>query len=135
MSRGPSSGADGRGALERHGPPLAQHTKKLYLGTITKVSGVSAQTRSNASTEVEPYKGRKATQRERLVASMISATNSRGYARASVSAVIEQAGVSRPTFYDYFRDRDDCYLGALDDVYQRLLLVVRERVGAGPAER
>ncbi len=113
----------------------AQHRKKPYPGTITKVSGVSTQTRSNASTENETYRGRKATQRERLVASMISATNSLGYGRASVSAVIEQAGVSRPTFYDYFRDRDDCYLGALDNVYRRLLSRVQKHVGEASADR
>jgi AcrR family transcriptional regulator len=66
---------------------------------------------------------------------MIAAGNDVGYARANVSAVIEQAGVSRPTFYDYFSDRDDCFLGALDDVYQRLLEHMRDRVGDGAPER
>ncbi|HEX3519843.1 MAG TPA: TetR/AcrR family transcriptional regulator [Solirubrobacteraceae bacterium] len=92
-----------------------------------------AQTRASASRET--HKGRKATQRERLVASMIATGNNVGYARANVSAVIKQAGVSRPTFYDYFGDRDDCFLGALDDVYQRLLKEVRERVGDGAPDR
>ena len=96
---------------------------------------MSAQTQSNAVRDRAAPKGRKATQRERLVASMIAVGNDVGYARANVSAVIEQAGVSRPTFYDYFRDRDDCFLGALDDVYQRLLAHVRERVGEGTPER
>jgi AcrR family transcriptional regulator len=94
-----------------------------------------AQTRSNAPIDPAVHKGRRATQRERLVASMISAGNNVGYARANVSAVIEQAGVSRPTFYDYFSDRDDCFLGALDDVYQRLLSHLRERVSAGAPDR
>src|ERR1700735_3389436 len=94
-----------------------------------------AQTQANGPEALTAQKPRRATKREELVASMIAAGNHVGYAHASVSTVIEQAGVSRPTFYDYFRDRDDCFLGALDDVYQRLLLVVRERVGAGPAER
>ena len=52
-------------------------------------------------------KGRKRTQRERIVNGMIAAANRDGYAGANVSAVIEQAGVSRPTFYDYFADRDE----------------------------
>jgi AcrR family transcriptional regulator len=96
---------------------------------------MSAQTQSDAHREPTAQKGRKATQRERLVASMIATGNDVGYARANVSAVIEQAGVSRPTFYDYFRDRDDCFIGALDDVYRRLLAQVRERVGEGAPER
>ncbi|HEY4812129.1 MAG TPA: TetR/AcrR family transcriptional regulator [Solirubrobacteraceae bacterium] len=93
-----------------------------------------AQTQSNAAIDLGAQKGRKATQRERLVASMIATGNEVGYARASVSAVIEQAGVSRPTFYDYFRDRDDCFLGALEDVYRRLLARVCERVNEGDAD-
>jgi AcrR family transcriptional regulator len=72
--------------------------------------------------------GRKATQRERLLAGMLSAANRDGYARASVSAVIAQAGVSRPTLYDYFADKDDCFLAALDDVHDRLLGKIREAV-------
>lgn len=94
-----------------------------------------AQTRSTAPRGPATHKGRKATQRERLVAAMVRAANDAGYARANVSAVIEQAGVSRPTFYDYFSDRDDCFLGALDDVYQRLLSRVRERVDDGTPDR
>ena len=66
---------------------------------------------------------------------MIATGNNVGYARANVSAVIEQAGVSRPTFYDYFGDRDDCFLGALDDVYQRQLVQVRERMDEGAPDR
>jgi AcrR family transcriptional regulator len=72
--------------------------------------------------------GRKGTQRERLLAGMVTAANRDGYAGASVSAVIAEAGVSRPTLYDYFADKDDCFLAALDDVHERLLERVREAV-------
>jgi AcrR family transcriptional regulator len=66
-------------------------------------------------------KGRKATQRERLLAGMITAANRDGYARANVSAVIAEAGVSRPTFYDYFADKDGCFLATLAQVQERLI--------------
>jgi AcrR family transcriptional regulator len=46
---------------------------------------------------------------------MVAVANRDGYAHASVSAVIAEAGVSRPTFYEYFSDRDDCFLAALTD--------------------
>jgi AcrR family transcriptional regulator len=69
--------------------------------------------------------GRKSTQRERLLAGVITTANRKGYAGANVSAVIAEAGVSRPTFYDYFSDRDDCFLTAVADVEQRLLTAVR----------
>ena len=64
---------------------------------------------------------RKSTQRERLLSGMIAVGNRDGYAGANVSAVITQARVSRPTFYDYFTDKDDCFLAALADANERLL--------------
>jgi AcrR family transcriptional regulator len=73
-------------------------------------------------------KGRKSTQRERLLNGMVTAANRDGYAGASVSAVIEQAGVSRPTFYDYFADRDGCFLAAITDTNERLAGEVRAAV-------
>jgi AcrR family transcriptional regulator len=96
---------------------------------------MARQTRSSSFVATAAQGGRKATQRERLVAGMIAAANDVGYARANVSVVIEQAGVSRPTLYDYFRDRDDCFLGALDDVYRRLLMRAEVRVAQEAPER
>jgi AcrR family transcriptional regulator len=75
---------------------------------------------------------RKSTQRERLLGGMVEAANRSGYAGANVSAVIAQAGVSRPTFYDYFEDRDDCFTATIDDVNAELLEAVR--VGLNAAE-
>jgi AcrR family transcriptional regulator len=80
-------------------------------------------------------KGRKATQRERLLAGMVAAANRDGYSGASVSAVIGAAGVSRPTFYDYFEDRDDCFIATIVDVHERLLGDVRAAVADAPPER
>jgi len=76
---------------------------------------------------------RKGTQRERLLNGLVSAANHGGYAGATVSAVIGEAGVSRPTFYDYFEDRDACFLAAIHDVQGRLLEDVRSAVKASPS--
>jgi AcrR family transcriptional regulator len=78
---------------------------------------------------------RKATQRERLLKGMITAANRDGYAGANVSAVITEAGVSRPTFYDYFEDRDDCFVATIVDVQERLLGQVREGIAREPPQR
>jgi len=59
---------------------------------------------------------------------MIAVGNRDGYAGANVSAVIAQAGVSRPTFYEYFTDKDDCFLATLADTNERLLVEVRHAV-------
>jgi TetR/AcrR family transcriptional regulator len=77
---------------------------------------------------------RKATQRERLLSGMVAAANREGYAGANVSNVIGEAGVSRPTFYDYFEDRDDCFIATVVDVHKHLLGRVRDAVAEGPPE-
>src|ERR1700722_1379936 len=74
-------------------------------------------------------KGRKSTQLERLLAGMVAAANEGGYTGATVSEVIAHAGVSRPTFYDYFGDRDECFLACVKDLRARLLEEVRASVG------
>ena len=79
-------------------------------------------------------KGRKSTQLERLLNGMITAANRDGYAGANVSATIAQAGVSRPTFYDYFADRDACFLAAIADTNERLQARIRKAVGDRPPE-
>jgi AcrR family transcriptional regulator len=80
-------------------------------------------------------KGRKSTQRERLLSGVVAAANRDGYARANVSAVISEAGVSRPTFYEYFADKDDCFVAALADVQGRLMALLRATVREEPPGR
>lgn len=76
---------------------------------------------------------RKSTQRERLLRGMVQVTNRRGYASANVSAVIGEAGVSRPTFYDYFADRDQCFRAAIEDIQDELLATLEEALRSHPA--
>jgi AcrR family transcriptional regulator len=76
----------------------------------------------------ELQKGRKSTQRDRLLLGMITAANREGYAHANVSAVIAQAKVSRPTFYDYFADKDDCFCAAIEEIDQQLVERVRASI-------
>ncbi len=77
-------------------------------------------------------RGRKGTQRERLLAGVVKLANSEGYAGVNVSKIIAEAGVSRPTFYDYFADKDDCFEVALGEVHGRLLDAIKASVLAGP---
>jgi AcrR family transcriptional regulator len=55
----------------------------------------------------------------------------------SVAQIIARAGVSRPTFYEHFADREDCMLAALVPLRRRLYSharsVVREHDGAPAA--
>jgi AcrR family transcriptional regulator len=72
----------------------------------------------------------RAIQRERLLAAMIEAVNELGYRALTVQDVLSRAGVSRPTFYEQFEDKEDCFLAAFDKSASSL----RERVEAAVEE-
>jgi AcrR family transcriptional regulator len=67
-----------------------------------------------------------AVQRERLIAAMLKAAAELGYRQATVQDVIDRAGVSRPTFYEHFSNKEDCFLAAFDTTATRL----RDRIDA-----
>jgi AcrR family transcriptional regulator len=66
---------------------------------------------------------------------MITVANRDEYAGASVSAVIAEAKVSKPTFYEYFKDREDCFIAAVDSVHARLLSHVLSAASNAPHEQ
>jgi AcrR family transcriptional regulator len=68
-------------------------------------------------------------QRARILAAMFDVAAERGAANVSVAHVVERSGVSRRTFYEVFRDREDCFLAAFDDA----LALVSQRVLAAYA--
>ena len=82
-----------------------------------------------------------ANQRERILSAVAKAVAALGYAETSVEAIIERAGVSRRTFYDHFKNKEDAFLAAYDAAihqqvkYVRLAYLkqstVRERLRAG----
>jgi AcrR family transcriptional regulator len=67
-----------------------------------------------------------AIQRERLLAAALRATAELGYREMSVQDVLDRSGVSRPTFYEHFENKEACFLAALDAAGGRL----RDRIGA-----
>jgi AcrR family transcriptional regulator len=78
---------------------------------------------------------RKSTQRGRLLGGMLTAANGRGYAGANVSSVIAHAGVSRPTFYDYFANKDECFLALHEQLARELLERLTPALAQEPSER
>jgi AcrR family transcriptional regulator len=71
---------------------------------------------------------RKSTQRERLLNAMTELAGRDGLTATTIADVIAGAGVSRPTFYEYFSDRDACFIAALSDAQRQLLAGVRGAV-------
>jgi AcrR family transcriptional regulator len=72
----------------------------------------------------------KAIQRERLLAAMTGAVTASGYNTLTVQSVLVRAGISRPTFYEQFVDKEDCFLAAFDAAAAQM----RTRVEAAVAE-
>jgi AcrR family transcriptional regulator len=71
-----------------------------------------------------------AVQRERLLAAMLCAVGELGYRDLTVQDVLSRAGISRPTFYEQFEDKEDCFLAAFDAAAARL----RRRIDTAAAE-
>lgn len=74
-----------------------------------------------------------ASQRERILSSMAAAMAENGYMRTSVAAILERAGVSRETFYEQFRSKEDCFAAGYERAVQQLLTCLEE-AGAGGDE-
>jgi AcrR family transcriptional regulator len=58
--------------------------------------------------------------RERLIVAMLNAAAELGYLETNVQDVIDRAGVSRPTFYEHFSNKEDCFIAAFDTSAARL---------------
>jgi AcrR family transcriptional regulator len=52
------------------------------------------------------------SQRTRILRSLVQEVADNGYAATTVADVIGRAGVSRTTFYQLFKDKEDCFLVA-----------------------
>jgi AcrR family transcriptional regulator len=66
----------------------------------------------------------RANQRHRMLAAIGQVVGRRGYAETSVAHVIERAGVSRKAFYEYFTDKEDCFLIAYEAASARVISIV-----------
>ncbi len=66
------------------------------------------------------------SQRARLVEGTAQAVADKGYAAATVADIIGHAGVSRTTFYQLFRDKEDCFLACFEWLARAQLAVVTE---------
>lgn len=59
-------------------------------------------------------------QRERLAAGIIAAVAEKGYRDATVTDIAAAAGVSRRTFYAYFKSKEECYLDTYEVIARHL---------------
>lgn len=76
-----------------------------------------------------------ASQRRRIRDAMVAEVGERGYVATSVAHIIARAGVSRATFYQFYADKEDCFLDAFDTAGQMIsqsLLTALTPEGTGP---
>src|SRR3954468_10019138 len=62
-----------------------------------------------------------ASQRVRMLEAMAETVAAKGYGATTVGDVVGGAGVSRKTFYEHFRDKEECFLAAFDAGVDTLL--------------
>ena len=67
-------------------------------------------------------------QRERILSAIGDVISVAGYADMSVEDVIVTAGVSRRTFYEHFKNKQDAFLAAYDAVLLQLLALVQDAI-------
>jgi AcrR family transcriptional regulator len=64
------------------------------------------------------------SRRDLMLAAMIRVVGREGYKETSVADVIEEAGVSRTTFYKHFEDKHDCFLAAYEMLVEQVFAEV-----------
>ncbi|HEX6676947.1 MAG TPA: TetR/AcrR family transcriptional regulator [Actinomycetes bacterium] len=68
------------------------------------------------------------SQRTRMLRALVEVVAEKGYVATTVADVIGRAGVSRTTFYEQFKDKEDCFLIAFQKGGQAQYLKVIEAV-------
>ncbi|HEU0018846.1 MAG TPA: TetR/AcrR family transcriptional regulator [Thermoleophilaceae bacterium] len=61
---------------------------------------------------------------------MAQVASTRGYGAMSVQDVVREAGVSRRTFYEQFKNKDHAFLAAYDEASGRLMTTIRNGIDA-----
>jgi AcrR family transcriptional regulator len=73
------------------------------------------------------------SQRTRMLEAVGRAVADKGYAATTIDDIVGGAGVSKKTFYDHFRDKEDCFLAAYeaaaDELFERVRAAQREPEG------
>jgi AcrR family transcriptional regulator len=75
-----------------------------------------------------------ASQRQRLLDAILDVVGEHGYAGTTVAHITKAAGVSRTTFYEQFRNKQDAFLTAYDQFGRRFLGDIAGLTGSNPTE-
>jgi AcrR family transcriptional regulator len=67
-------------------------------------------------------------QRERLLDATEALIAEKGAAKTTIEAIVKAAGVSSVTFYEHFRDKEECFVAAFDRAVEGLRAEMRDAV-------
>jgi AcrR family transcriptional regulator len=68
------------------------------------------------------------SQRDRIMLAVAEALAAKGYAKTTIADICNRAGVSTATFYELFRDKDDCLMGAANTLLGEIVALVSTRI-------
>ncbi|NLT06777.1 MAG: TetR/AcrR family transcriptional regulator [Solirubrobacterales bacterium] len=76
-------------------------------------------------------------QRGRLLDAMAEVMAEEGYIATTVHMVLKRAGISRRTFYELFKDKEDCFLQTYQEAADHVIELVKQSCAEGgtPEER
>jgi AcrR family transcriptional regulator len=80
-----------------------------------------------------PLPAVRASQRERLLRSVIAAVSESGYLAVTVADIVRRARVSRAAFYAHFTDKEDCFLAATAEGRELMIAQIVSATRAAPA--
>jgi AcrR family transcriptional regulator len=66
--------------------------------------------------------------RGRLLRGMAQSVAEKGYADTTIADVVREAGVSRRTFYEQFRDKPECFIALYEAASRNALQVLRDAI-------
>lgn len=64
-------------------------------------------------------------QRGRLLDATAEVVAESGYLTATVHMILKRAGISRRTFYELFKDKEDCFLQAYQEAVDHVIELVK----------
>jgi AcrR family transcriptional regulator len=94
--------------------PSPSHHSKVSPAPAKDLGALIEQERLPAGRDDLPEPLVAHSQRERLLNSMAKSCAKRGYGATTIADVCEPAGVSRATFYELFKDKEDCFHAAME---------------------
>jgi AcrR family transcriptional regulator len=73
-----------------------------------------------------------ASQRGRLLSAFVALAADRGVGAVTISEIVRRAGTAKRTFYEHFRDKDDCFLQAFEVASELMVGTVIDTVAVEP---